>query len=700
MQPQKMLKQEDKTVQQELDQAFSQIATLKESLKLQQKERQLAENTVAQQNRLIERFEYQRNKYRKLFNSANDAIFVVSLDRNGPHYGCFSDVNNVACKRLGYTREELLELSPFDLSPRKDVSNNKALALRLMRKGHATFETDCLHKNGIISPVEINAHRLTVNGKDLFMGIVRDITKRRLSEKVTRQNESLYRLLADNVHDVIWTTNSNLTPQYVSPSFYNLTGVSQDKAIKLIEQKILSTSPFPIDYGSSPFPFRGKSVHWESCIKTATNSILWVESIASPLPQKHNTNNFAGIIVVTRDITSRKKIVLELEAAKEDAFAASQAKSSFLANMSHEVRTPMNGVLGMLQLLTLTTLDSEQFKYVEAATTAGKSLLTIINDILDYSKIEAGKLHINPEVFDLREMVRTLINSFETSVDPTDVTLRYEIDSSVPIALKADQTRIRQILFNLIGNAIKFTEHGEIILAIRKLKSVQENKIILEGTVTDTGIGIPEESEEKLFELFNQFQTSWQKMFKGTGLGLSIVKQLVHQMGGEVNLKRNTIKGITVTFTIEVETPEQKSVHSKNTAPAPILTSPNRRLSTLIVEDEPINQQILLAILTKLGHQSTLASNGEQALQLLEKNLYDVILMDVQMPILDGIETTKRIKESPTFAAAKNIPIIALTAYAMAGDEERCLAAGMDSYLSKPVDIKALEAKLKSLTSD
>ncbi|MFT5698328.1 MAG: PAS domain S-box-containing protein [Desulforhopalus sp.] len=691
---------EDNNLQQKLDQALLQISSLEETLGCQQKVLGRAETTIEQHSCLIETFEQQRNKYRKLFNSANDSIFVVSLDRKSPQYGCFSDVNNVACKRLGYTREELLGMSPFDLSPRKDVSNNKALALRLARKGHATFETNCLHKNGIISPIEVNAHRLTVNGKDLFMGIARDITKRRLSEKATRQSESLYRLLADNVHDVIWTTNSKFTPQYVSPSFFNLTGVSQDKAIKLIERKILATSPFPTDGQANALLQQCKSVHWESCIETANNRILWIESIASPLPQHKNSDKFSGIIVVTRDITNRKKIVLELEAAKEDAFAASQAKSSFLANMSHEVRTPMNGVLGMLQLLTLTNLDSTQFKYVEAATTAGKSLLTIINDILDYSKIEAGKLQINPERFQLREMVRTLINSFETSVDSVDVTLRYKIEDNIPDTLKADQTRIRQILFNLIGNAIKFTDQGEVFLQIKKLKDVQENKIILEGTITDTGIGIPEDSEDKLFELFTQIHTGGRKKIKGTGLGLSIVKQLVNQMGGGVQLKPNKIKGTTVTFTIEVETPRQEASTKNNKLPVPVLTSPNRRLSILIVEDEQINQQILQAILTKIGHQTTLAVNGEQALQLLEANLYDIILMDVQMPVLDGIETTKRIKESRKFTAARHIPIIALTAYAMAGDQEKCLAAGMDDYLSKPIDIKALDAKLKTLTSD
>ncbi|BHH82656.1 PAS domain S-box protein [Desulforhopalus sp. 52FAK] len=697
-----MTNQENINLQRKLDQALSKIESLRARLHTHKDVLKKAEETIEQQSLLIEKFEKQRNKYRKLFNSANDSIFVVSLDKNSSDYGRFTEVNNVACKRLGYTREELFAMSPFELSLEKDYITNRSLTLRLARKGSATFETNCVHKNGSVSPIEVNALRLNVNGKDFFMGIARDITKRQKIEQATRDSERLYRLLADNVHDVIWTTDNTFTPQYVSPSFFNLTGVSHDKAIQLIEQKILATSPFNLHSSGSPFPLEGTSIHWESCIKTASNSILWIESIASPLPQQNDTDQFSGVIVVTRDITTRKKIVLELEAAKEDAFTASHAKSSFLANMSHEVRTPMNGVLGMLQLLTLTQLNSEQFKYVEAATSAGKSLLTIINDILDYSKIEAGKLQINPELFQIREMVRTLITSFETSVDPADVTLRYEIDDAIPETLKADQTRIRQILFNLVGNAIKFTEQGEILVLIKKSDQTKPNEktILLEGTISDTGIGIPIESEEKLFELFTQVHHGNKKKFKGTGLGLSIVRQLVNQMGGTVQLKRNPIKGTTVTFTIRVEAPETQKATSTTKPPAPILTSPNRRLSTLIVEDEQINQQILQAILTKLGHQSTLASDGEQALELLKSNRYDIILMDVQMPVLDGIETTKRIRNSEIFKAVCNIPIIALTAYAMAGDQERCLAAGMDSYLSKPVDIKALDAKLKALTSD
>lgn len=686
-------------LQTKLTQVEAEMASLKEQLSHREQVLNQANSQIEQQISLIKKFKQERNKYRKLFNSANDAIFVVSLDRKSPDFGRFSDVNNVACRRLGYTREELFAMSPFELGLEKDFSSNKSLARKLARQGHATFETNCLHKDGTVSPIEVNALRLRVNSKDFYMGIARDITKRRAIEEATRKSERLYRLLADNVHDAIWTTDSNFIPQYVSPAFFNLTGATPNMAVSLIQEKILTTSPFEIEGPSPKFPTGEKSVHWESCLQTADNKILWIESIASPLPQAKESTELSGIIVVTRDITSRKKIVLELEAAKEDAFAASQAKSSFLANMSHEVRTPMNGVLGMLQLLTLTKLDSEQIEYVEAATSAGKSLLTIINDILDYSKIEAGKLQINPEPFQLREMVRTLITSFTTSVDPAFVNLSYEIDEDIPDTLKADQTRIRQILFNLVGNAIKFTEQGEILLRIAS-KNLGHDKILLEGTLIDTGIGIPEASEDKLFELFTQLHNSEKKRFKGTGLGLSIVKQLVSQMGGSVNLERNIHKGTTVTFTIEVEVVQPEQTVQGSQIPVPILTSPNRRLSTLVVEDEEINQQILRAILTKLGHRATLAKNGRQALQLLENNIYDIILMDVQMPVLDGIETTRKIKESAKYEAARNIPIIALTAYAMAGDKERCLAAGMDSYLSKPVDIKTLEIQLKALTSD
>lgn len=639
-----------------------------------------------------------RNKYRKLFNYANDAMFVISLDQNSPNYKKFADVNNVACKRLGYSRDELLNMTPFDISDGKDFLYNDQLITRLNEDGNATFETVYVRKDGILLPVEVNALRLTIDGKDLYMAIARDIRERKESEEALRFSENRYRLLADNVHDIIWTTDNNLKIEYVSPSFANLAGFAQKDAAAIIENAIVHSSPLKSNLHHFLTLTEDEPLSWESQLSTFDKRSLWVESIASPLPL--NANQFTGIIGVTRDITSRKTIMLELESAKEQAFTASKTKSEFLANMSHEVRTPMNGVLGMLQLLKLTHLDDEQLGYVNTAMSSGESLLTIINDILDYSKVEAGKLQITPKVFKLKSLVKLLLASFQAQIDGEKVYLRYKIDKDVPEFLIADHVRIRQILFNLVGNAIKFTDEGEILISIgiEGTRISNSSKIVLKTSISDTGIGIPDNQNATIFEPFTQIESSHQTKSKGTGLGLSIVKQLVTNMGGTISLGRNEKQGTTVTFTLLVK--EAKSTqHTKKTEPpTPILTSPNRRLSTLIVEDEKINQQILHAVLTKLGHQATVAQNGHAALHLLKSHFYDIILMDVQMPGLDGIETTRRIRTFDEFKKISHTPIIALTAYAMAGDKDRCLNAGMNRYLTKPVDIKILAKLLKTLT--
>ncbi len=685
-------------LQLELDRARKRILELEDSIKKQTGSALITVQNLSICGQQRTELEQSRNKYRKLFNYANDAMFVISLDHNSPDYGYFSDVNNVACKRLGYTREELLQMTPFDICQEKDFNHNCQLEARLQKHANTAFQTIYKRKDGTKFPVEVSALRLTIDGKDLYMAIARDITERKITEEALRKSEHLYRLLADNVHDVIWTTNDELIPQHVSPSFRHLTGFPQQEAISIIHRDIILTSPFDKDHFQSLIFTREKPLHWESEIKTSNDEIVWVESIVSPLPE--SSNHFTGIIGVTRDISSRKKIMLELEAAKEQAFAANKAKSEFLANMSHEVRTPMNGVMGMLQLMTMTSLDDEQFEYVETAMASGESLLTIINDILDYSKIEAGKLRMTPEEFRIREIVKPLITSFKTAVNQQKVSLLCSISPEVPDVLVADHVRIRQILYNLVGNAVKFTEQGEIHIEIRVLEAINDNRVRLEFTISDTGIGVPEDIGDALFEPFTQIESPRQKKVKGTGLGLSIVKQLVTRMEGSVQLKRNEVQGTTATFNLVVGKGKIDSTQQRLKLPTPILTSPNRRLSALVVEDEQINQQILQAILTKLGHRSTIAEDGHSALKLLQKSKFDIVLMDVQMPELDGIETTRIIRNLDDYRHVRNIPIIALTAYAMAGDKDKCLAAGMDSYLAKPVDIKALEKNLKRLTAD
>ncbi len=640
-----------------------------------------------------ESLEESRNRYRKLFNYASDAMFVIDpADTNG---GCFTDVNNVACKRLGYSREELLQMAPADIIDGSDPHHHR-LAGQLIAEGNSTFTTSLRQKEGNTLPVEVSTLQLSIAGKECFIAIARDITERRRTEQALRQSENLYRLLADNVHDVIWTTDENLNPQYVSPSFAQLTGYRQQNGPSIIYSEIITSSPF---VGDSRFERNTRlPQHWESEINAADGKRIWVESIASLLPE--SGDRFAGIIGVTRDITSRKKIMLELEAAKEQAFAANRAKSEFLAKMSHEVRTPMNGVLGMLQLLKLTELSDEQLNYVETAMVSGKSLLTIINDILDYSKIEAGKLQLTPEEFSLRAIISTLIKTFGTSTNPLKLQLKAHIAEDVPDLLVADPVRIRQIFSNLIGNAIKFTEQGEICIDIGRLSHPDPAQIRLACSITDTGIGVPEDIGDELFEPFSQIEPGRQLSFKGAGLGLSIVKQLVIEMNGAIQLGRNSQGGTTVSFTLEVCAGRQEPRAVPVAAPTPLLTSPSRRLTALVVEDERINQQILQAILTKLGHRAAIAANGHVALDFLRRERFDVVLMDVQMPELDGLETAEIIRKSLDYRHVRNIPIIALTAYAMTGDRERCLAAGMNGYLAKPVDLKALARLLQKLTGE
>lgn len=684
-------------LERELLLARAEIADLKRTIEELQKVTQLSAKSLddcgVQRLDLVE----SRNKYRKLFNYANDAMFVISLEKSNPNYGYFSDVNNVACKRLGFTREEILEKTPYDISHPRDLSRNRQSMTRLLRDGHATFETSYVKKDGGSFPVEVNALRLTIDGSPLYLAIARDITDRKEAEEALRKSEHLYRLLADNVHDVIWTTDAFLQPEYISPSFSTLTGLPQHMGPTVIKKYILSKSPL-LQKASESVLERSQSLPWESELTAASRKKIWVESIASPLPKTNE--KCSGYIGITRNITSRKNIMFELESAKEQAFAANTAKSKFLANMSHEVRTPMNGVLGMLQLLQLTELTDEQQSYVNIATESGKSLLTIINDILDYSKIEAGKLLIAPEPFVFREMVISLVKTFEASQDHENVKFFTRISPDIPDYIIADPVRIRQILYNLVGNAAKFTERGSINIEISLQKKRPDNTAMLCCSVVDTGIGIPDALRNYLFEPFTQAKSPRHAKRKGTGLGLSIVRQLVQQMNGNVQIFKNGRGGTTVSFAIQITLGEFCLQPVATPERAPALISPYRRLTVLIVEDEEINRQILHAILTKLGHRSVIAFDGLVALEILQEQPVDIILMDVQMPDLDGIETTKIIRNSNKFEKLKAIPIIALTAYAMAGDKERCLAVGMDDYLAKPVDIKVLEKLLKRYSKE
>lgn len=385
------------------------------------------------------------------------------------------------------------------------------------------------------------------------------------------------------------------------------------------------------------------------------------------------------------------------EEAKTIALDASQAKSRFLANMSHEIRTPISGILGMTEMTITTGLTPEQREHMHMIRDAARSLLAIVNDVLDISKIEAEKMELSPEDFLLREEIDTLVRPFALRAEQKGVVFLHRIDDTVPDYIHGDPDRLGQILRNLMDNALKFTERGLIELIVKTTEKT-DNRTCLRFTVRDTGEGIPQNKLATIFESFTQADISTHKTHQGTGLGLTISKELVHMMDGEIDVESTIDQGSSFSFTAWFDAVQT----APKPATAPTDTPATLHLRILLAEDNPLNQKFLTHFLTMFGHTVTVAENGVEALEKLDAmgREIDIVLMDIQMPQMGGIETTTIVRKSDGTRYDPDIPIIALTAYAMKGDRERMLAAGMNDYISKPVDMKRLSATIARTMAD
>ena len=661
-------------------------------------------------------------------NSAPQAIFWVNRD------GYILNVNDGASRMLGYTRNEFLSMNIRALDHTFQPSNADVWR-RFSEQGNMTIEAALEHCDGYFIPVEIQLNYLEYRGQEFQFAFASDIRERKEAEEerrrlneILRQSEKQLREVLGSLLTPICIVRTDGTYLYANESYSQILGISTEILIHKTNARAIYVEVDARQQLLAKLAKEGQVNDFKVHLKKADGSTFWASTSVYSL-------NYDGELVLLSsvyDLTEQMRTEQILRDAKEAAEAANRTKSLFLSNMTHELRTPMNGVLGMTTLLLDTPLDDEQRDIVNTIRFSGDTLLTIINDVLDFSKIEANKLDLEQVPFELASTIHDTTQLVRPTVDAKGLRLTYQIEKHLPTWIHQDVTRLRQILTNLISNAVKFTEKGSVHIQVSAYTSAESQTsspmlhrqitstskqarsplkhrawkqpsgelIQLHFSVQDSGIGIPQERLPHLFQPFSQVDASTTRRYGGTGLGLAISRQLCELMGGEMWVDSEVGKGTTFHFTMCAEpatapanTSSEKSTDSAQSNEFEREMAIEHPLSILLVEDNVVNQKVALALLNRLGYTADVAANGLEAIDALKRQHYDVVLMDIQMPEMDGVTATKHIRAR--WSPKEQPIIIALTADAMEQQRTDYMDAGMDDYVTKPIRVAELVAALE-----
>ena len=656
------------------------------------------------------------DKFHKLFDN-NPTLMAVSdiSDKK------FVEVNAAFLEKLGYSREEIIGKTSQEINLFLDDDKQIEVANKLQNEGRIkNIELNIRKKDGQIIAGLFSGEIIDNQMEKALLTVMTDITERKQTEEEIAGISERLKLATKAANLGIWEYNIVTGELIWDDEMYALYGISKETFSGAYEAW---------EHGLHPDDLEKSRQHINDAINGLREfnpifRVLWkdgsVHHIKANAVVLHDAKGTPVRMYGTNwDVTEHIHYEEELLKAREQAEAANIAKGQFLANMSHEIRTPMNGIFGFLDLLQMSNLSSEQKEFIREAKSASTLLLNLINDILDFSKIEAGKLHMENISFNVRTAVEDAVSLLEPKAAEKNLKLHVLIKEDVPEEIMGDPSRLRQILSNLVSNAVKFTESGEVSITVDSVEK-ENDMAILKFDIKDTGIGISKEAIGDLFQSFNQADTTTTRKYGGTGLGLAITKELVKMMGGEISVSSILCEGSLFTFTIYskiVKRAVVKNIDFENNSGKNILIADDNiniikivdkdvckkartafKPEILLVEDSEMNRKIVIRILESHNLTCDVAINGLEACMAMQEKEYDIVFMDCQMPVMDGYESTSRIREHE--GSNKHTTIIAMTANAMTGDKAKCIEAGMDDYISKPIDFEHMIRLIEANTKD